>query len=408
MIVSRSRDNLKFVVGVHREQIRFINRQQFKQEIDRFSVEFETRLCYIKPSGVDRNYVAFSNEDGVSFGDAIVEHYKAENLVWCGSIDGGRNFALVIIQSGNVVSEDIFSATQEDGLASLATLALEEAEFDVYYESETPLPFLQYMEAATNIKTQIELSQSIIEELSPREELHFSPKNQASAELRNNKAFGLPGLCICVGIVIAGYLIWPEEKKIYPTIVLDEFKEYRVKLDTPAPVDVLRTLYDKSRALTLAKNWELNSCIYNAIDRAAQCVLDPTIMATVAELYDSSEKLNGTVQFKDSQAIIHFDMKLNARSKIDTISPLDDVSGFVRDNIVNELIPNTLTFKERVMTGEWMSQQLSFSKAATGLSSLMVSAMALQGIPGSIKTVRLTKSTSLYQLEITLSLFGAK
>lgn len=408
MIFSRKRDKTKFVVGIHRERIAFSTVQQFKRQIERHSIEFKTSYCYIKPKVSGSYLVAFSEAEGFSFGDALSEHYQADNLVWCGTIDGGNNFALVIIQDGNVVSEDVFAAEQEEGLASLAALALEEVEFDVFYESEAPLPFLQYLDNATNIKNKNELSQSVIEKITPRKELRFLPDRQATAELQKGNAGFVAFICTFAAVAIVAFYLWPEEKIEYETIVLDEFKDYRTKLSSPAPVDVLRTMYNKSRGLTLSKNWVLKTCIYNAIDRAVQCTLDPSKMATVSEISSLSEKLEGDIQFKDNQAIVHFDMPLGARANIDAISPLDDVAGFVRDNIVKELMPSTLVFKERVIVDSWMTQQITFSKASIGLSALMISVLPLQGIPGAINTVRITKNYSLYQMDITLSLFGAK
>ena len=412
-IASSADTDIEFVIKPVREHSRASSRAQILGEI-RSRVKEYGDFCHVRQIN-DGYTITYNQERGYLLAESVARYFDyPENLVWCEHIgetsEGESRFAIVIIRNHRIMldTEMLATAVADDIVISIGG---GDEIFDIYTYGDVPIKHSPETAGAHDIVIEpsrtanfVTLSYSILDLIVPNrlDALSSATKAVTNAGFVSHTWKYTLALAL---LSTAGYWWFmqepPPEKQ---TITVDNYKSYRMALQSIAPSHSLLLLAnDFSRLLHLSR-WEIAQMKIadsNSVDfilRSSEP--DYQQAADFAKVFDSTF----TVQQRDIILTKTHSDKL-ARAKLDKMIAIDDLSIKLLDDL--SLHPQlTASLGKQTSNGHYQTRALNLQAQAISHADLIWLANILDGRPINLDIASFSVNGFTFSGRLNLTLIG--
>ena len=413
--LSTTRSDIELVINPVREQSIASSRTQILGEI-RLRVREYGDFCHVRQAD-DGYTITYSHEQGYILAESIARHFDyPENLVWCEHIgkthEDDSRVAIVIIRNHKIMLDtEVAAAALADDI--VMSIGGGDEIFDIYTYGDVPIQNPAESVDGSDIVIEpsrtgnfITLSHSIIEQLvlNPVDYLSAPAKAVNNAGLVSHTwkyALGL-ALLSAVGYWVFIYTPPPPPKQVIT--VVDNYKSYRVALQSISPSNTLLLLAnDYLRLLTLSR-WEL-ATMQITDDKSTGYNLQSSV-PDYQQAADFAESFGSTFSIQKGAILLTKSPPDDlTRAEPEKMVPLDELTY----KLLNELSlnPNLTASPGKYSSNDhYRKRQLSLSAQQISHADLVWLAGILDGRPVNLNSAKLSVNQFSFSGEITLTLFG--
>lgn len=413
--LSTTRSDIELVINPVREQSIASSRTQILGEI-RLRVREYGDFCHVRQAD-DGYTITYSHEQGYILAESIARHFEyPENLLWCEHIgkthEDDSRVAIVIIRNHKIMLDtEVAAAALADDI--VMSIGGGDEIFDIYTYGDVPIQNPAESVDGSDIVIEpsrtgnfITLSHSIIEQLvlNPLDYLSAPAKAVSNAGLVSHTwkyALGL-ALLSAVGYWVFIYTPPPPPKQVIT--VVDNYKSYRVALQSISPSNTLLLLAnDYLRLLTLSR-WEL-ATMQITDDKSTGYNLQSSV-PDYQQAADFAESFGSTFSIQKGAILLTKSPPDDlTRAEPETMVPLDELTY----KLLNELSlnPNLTASPGKYSSNDhYRKRQLSLSAQQISHADLVWLAGILDGRPVNLNSAKLSVNQFSFSGEITLTLFG--
>ena len=413
--LSTTRSDIELVINPVREQSIASSRTQILGEI-RLRVREYGDFCHVRQAD-DGYTITYSHEQGYILAESIARHFEyPENLLWCEHIgkthEDDSRVAIVIIRNHKIMLDtEVAAAALADDI--VMSIGGGDEIFDIYTYGDVPIQNPAESVDGSDIVIEpsrtgnfITLSHSIIEQLvlNPVDYLSAPAKAVNNAGLVSHTwkyALGL-ALLSAVGYWVFIYTPPPPPKQVIT--VVDNYKSYRVALQSISPSNTLLLLAnDYLRLLTLSR-WEL-ATMQITDDKSTGYNLQSSV-PDYQQAADFAESFGSTFSIQEGAILLTKSPPDDlTRAEPETMVPLDELTY----KLLNELSlnPNLTASPGKYSSNDhYRKRQLSLSAQQISHADLVWLAGILDGRPVNLNSARLSVNQFSFSGEIILTLFG--
>ena len=413
--LSTTRSDIELVINPVREQSIASSRTQILGEI-RLRVREYGDFCHVRQAD-DGYTITYSHEQGYILAESIARHFEyPENLLWCEHIgkthEDDSRVAIVIIRNHKIMLDtEVAAAALADDI--VMSIGGGDEIFDIYTYGDVPIQNPAESVDGSDIVIEpsrtgnfITLSHSIIEQLvlNPVDYLSAPAKAVNNAGLVSHTwkyALGL-ALLSAVGYWVFIYTPPPPPKQVIT--VVDNYKSYRVALQSISPSNTLLLLAnDYLRLLTLSR-WEL-ATMQITDDKSTGYNLQSSV-PDYQQAADFAESFGSTFSIQEGAILLTKSPPDDlTRAEPEKMVPLDELTY----KLLNELSlnPNLTASPGKYSSNDhYRKRQLSLSAQQISHADLVWLAGILDGRPVNLNSARLSVNQFSFSGEIILTLFG--
>lgn len=413
--LSTTRSDIELVINPVREQSIASSRTQILGEI-RLRVREYGDFCHVRQAD-DGYTITYSHEQGYILAESIARHFEyPENLLWCEHIgkthEDDSRVAIVIIRNHKIMLDtEVAAAALADDI--VMSIGGGDEIFDIYTYGDVPIQNPAESVDGSDIVIEpsrtgnfITLSHSIIEQLvlNPLDYLSAPAKAVSNAGLVSHTwkyALGL-ALLSAVGYWVFIYTPPPPPKQVIT--VVDNYKSYRVALQSISPSNTLLLLAnDYLRLLTLSR-WEL-ATMQITDDKSTGYNLQSSV-PDYQQAADFAESFGSTFSIQKGAILLTKSPPDDlTRAEPETMVPLDELTY----KLLNELSlnPNLTASPGKYSSNDhYRKRQLSLSAQQISHADLVWLAGILDGRPVNLNSATFSVNQFSFSGEITLTLFG--
>ena len=339
-LFTRKNDGTQFVARLSRSAIPVDEKGSLKKTLLDNS-EFEGDKVVLTVSDEGEIHVGASFDDGYSVGECATEYFEKllssdkPNVVWCEELGNDEHESvLVIIVNGTVEFDAIVPPASIDQSAA-TILAASKEKFNVYVYGDVPLAQTDGYDFNESIKLSIreelvnsynELDSGIVDKLEISAASKLEPINKAISKAGLGGSALLPLLIISL-VIIGGLIHFVDDKgghikDLAQRIVVDDYKDYRVELQTPSPlISFRRFLHEVDTVSTISGLGFIEASLEEGNVRVTYTIVDGSILAAKKEL----EALGWSVVVGNLKILAVKQLVLNQRIQTNKIYDFNDV-----------------------------------------------------------------------------------
>ena len=413
--LSTTHSDIELVINPVREQSIASSRTQILGEI-RSRVREYGDFCHVRHAD-DGYTITYSHEQGYILAESIARHFDyPENLLWCEHIgkthEDDSRVAIVIIRNHKIMLDtEVAAAALADDI--VMSIGGGDEIFDIYTYGDVPIQNPAESVDGSDIVIEpsrignfITLSHSIIEQLvlNPLDYLSAPAKAVNNAGLVSHTwkyALGL-ALLSAVGYWVFIYTPPPPPKQVIT--VVDNYKSYRVALQSISPSNTLLLLAnDYLRLLTLSR-WEL-ATMQITDDKSTGYNLQSSV-PDYQQAADFAESFGSTFSIQKGAILLTKSPPDDlTRAEPETMVALDELTY----ELLNELSlnPNLTASPGKYSSNDhYRKRQLSLSAQQISHADLVWLAGILDGRPVNLNSATFSVNQFSFSGEIILTLFG--
>jgi hypothetical protein len=358
--------------------------------------------------------ITYNQERGYLLAESVARYFDyPENLVWCEHIgetsEGESRFAIVIIRNHRIMldTEMLDTAVADDIVISIGG---GDEIFDIYTYGDVPIKHSPETAGTHDIVIEpsrtanfVTLSHSILDLIVPNrlDALSSVTKAVTNAGLVSHTWKYTLGLALLSAVGYWLFIYTPPDRQV---ITVDNYKSYRMALQSIAPSHSLLLLAnDFSRLLHLSR-WEL-ARMSIADGNSANFTLrssepDYQQAADFAKVFDSTF----TVRQRDILLTKTRSNRL-ARAKLDKMVSIDDLSIKLLDDL--SLHPQlTASLGEIRIAGQFHTRALNLQAQAISHADLIWLANILDGRPINLDIASFSVNGFTFSGRLNLTLYG--
>ena len=413
--LSTTRSDIELVINPVREQSIASSRTQILGEI-RLRVREYGDFCHVRQAD-DGYTITYSHEQGYILAESIARHFEyPENLLWCEHIgkthEDDSRVAIVIIRNHKIMLDtEVAAAALADDI--VMSIGGGDEIFDIYTYGDVPIQNPAESVDGSDIVIEpsrtgnfITLSHSIIEQLvlNPLDYLSAPAKAVSNAGLVSHTwkyALGL-ALLSAVGYWVFIYTPPPPPKQVIT--VVDNYKSYRVALQSISPSNTLLLLAnDYLRLLTLSR-WEL-ATMQITDDKSTGYNLQSSV-PDYQQAADFAESFGSTFSIQKGAILLTKSPPDDlTRAEPEKMVPLDELTYKLLNDL--SLNPNLTASPGKYSSNDhYRKRQLSLSAQQISHADLVWLAGILDGRPVNLNSAKLSVNQFSFSGEIILTLFG--
>ena len=413
--LSTTRSDIELVINPVREQSIASSRTQILGEI-RLRVREYGDFCHVRQAD-DGYTITYSHEQGYILAESIARHFEyPENLLWCEHIgkthEDDSRVAIVIIRNHKIMLDtEVAAAALADDI--VMSIGGGDEIFDIYTYGDVPIQNPAESVDGSDIVIEpsrtgnfITLSHSIIEQLvlNPLDYLSAPAKAVSNAGLVSHTwkyALGL-ALLSAVGYWVFIYTPPPPPKQVIT--VVDNYKSYRVALQSISPSNTLLLLANDYLHLLTLSRWEL-ATMQITDDKSTGYNLQSSV-PDYQQAADFAESFGSTFSIQKGAILLTKSPPDDlTRAEPETMVPLDELTY----KLLNELSlnPNLTASPGKYSSNDhYRKRQLSLSAQQISHADLVWLAGILDGRPVNLNSAKLSVNQFSFSGEIILTLFG--
>ena len=413
--ISTDNSDIEFVVNPVREYSAATGRAQLLREIRDKTQEYGD-FCHVRKLN-DGYAIAYSHDRGYLLGESVARHFDyPENLIWCENIGNDRQddarIAIVIVRNQKIMLDAELPATVVADDIGMGIGAGDEV-FDIYTYGEVPVK--QSTESADSNDMVIDpartgnfvtLNQGIINLITPdkSDRLSSPAKAVTRAGLVSHAWKYAVGLAALSASVYWGFIYTPPPPQKQVIKVVDNYKSYRVALQSISPSNALLLLgNDYLRLLTLSR-WELATMQISDDMRTGYSLRSS--VPDYQQAADFAESFDSTFAIKQRGIVLRKSLPDNlARAEPKKMVSLDELT----INLLNDLSLNpnlSASLGKYSGNDHYRKRQLSLSAQKISHADLVWLASILDGRPVNLNSASFSVSRFSFSGDITLTLFG--
>lgn len=411
-IASSANTDIEFVIKPVREHSTASSRAQILSEI-RSRVKEYGDFCHVRQIN-DGYTITYNHDQGYLLAESIARHFDyPENLVWCEKIektseDQSRVVIVVIRNHRIMLDTEMLATAAADDIA--ISIGDGDEIFDIYIHGDVPIKNSPETAGTHDIVIEssrtakfVTLTHSVDDLIVLNRSDYLLPVAKAVSNagfVSHTWKYSL-GLALLSAVGYWLFIFTPPERQI---ITVDNYKSYRMALQSIAPSHSLLLLAnDHSRLLHLSR-WELaqmNIADGNSVGfilRSSEP--DYQQAADFAKVFDSTF----TVRQRDIILTKTRSDRL-VRAKLDKMVSIDDLSIRLLDDL--SLNPHlTASLGETSKTGQYQTRALNLQAEAISHADLIWLANILDGRPINLDVASFSVNGFTFSGQINLTLFG--
>ncbi|MGB2217570.1 MAG: hypothetical protein ACPH45_04970 [Porticoccaceae bacterium] len=413
--ISTTNSDIEFVIKPVREQSIASSRTQILREIRLRAREYGD-FCHVRQ--IDDGYtITYSHEQGYVLAESIARHFDyPENLVWCEHLgktpEGDSKVAIVIIRNHKIMLDtEIPAAVVADDI--VMSIGAGDEIFDIYTYGDVPIHNPAESDDGNDITIEpsrigdfITLSHSIIKLIEPNslDYLSTPAKAVSNAGFVSHAwkyALGL-ALLSAVGYWVFIYTPPPPQKQVIT--VIDNYKSYRVALQSISPSNALLLLANDYLYLLTLSRWEL-AAMQITDDKSTGYSLQSSV-PDYQQAADFAERFDSTFAIEQRDLILSKSMPDSlTRAEPEKIVSLDELTIKLLNDL--SLNPNLVVSLGKYSgNGHYRKRQLSLSAEKISHTDLVWLAGILDGRPVNLNSATFSVNQFSFSGEIILTLFG--
>ena len=413
--ISTDNSDIEFVVNPVREYSAATGRAQLLREIRDKTHEYGD-FCHVRKLN-DGYAIAYSHDRGYLLGESVARHFEyPENLIWCENIGKDRQddarIVIVIVRNQKIMLDAELPATMVADDIGMGIGAGDEV-FDIYSYGEVPIK--QSTESADSNDMVIDpartgnfvtLNQGIINLIIPdkSDRLSSPAKAVTRAGLVSHVwkyAVTLAALSVSV---YWGFIYTPPPLQKQVITVVDNYKDYRVALQSISPSNALLLLGNDYLRLLALSRWQL-ATMQITDNKIMSYSLRPSV-SDYQQAADFAESFDSTFAIKERDIVLTKSLSDNlTRAEPKQIVSLDELTIKLLNDL--SLNPNLSASLGKYSSNDhYRKCQLSLSARQISHADLVWLASILDGRPVNLNRASFSVSRFSFSGDITLTLFG--